>query len=256
LTLLKSSIRKKPLHDSEYVRKGSEDDRFIDYFGSLQSIVTSTGREDSGMFEVNLRDERFLPFEGAGVISEWRLELAAAVRQFDYDTISDVILHFRYTAREGGEQLRGAAVANLTEQIDKARMLISWRLFSIRHEFPTEWARFKSEPPPSTTSWAKLTINLREEHYPFWSKGRLEAIRWVNLFARTSNTDRVQVSDKDDGSGILDSLYITDPSMGSLLQGGLVNIPLPPPTGQFTLFFDDTTMDDLWIEVKWGKGDW
>jgi hypothetical protein len=28
---------------------------------------------------------------------------------FDYDTISDIILHLRYTAREGGEALRSAA---------------------------------------------------------------------------------------------------------------------------------------------------
>jgi hypothetical protein len=29
---------------------------------------------DAGMFELNFRDERYLPFEGAGAISEWRLE--------------------------------------------------------------------------------------------------------------------------------------------------------------------------------------
>ena len=35
-------------------------------------------------------DERFLPFEGAGVISKWRLELPGQYPQFDYSTISDV----------------------------------------------------------------------------------------------------------------------------------------------------------------------
>ena len=37
----------------------------------------------AGMFETNLRDERFLPFEGAGAISSWTLTLpseAQAVR--------------------------------------------------------------------------------------------------------------------------------------------------------------------------------
>lgn len=55
--------------------KNSEDDRFSDYFGTIQSIVTISVNNDSGMFETNLRDERFLPFEGAGAISEWSLEL-------------------------------------------------------------------------------------------------------------------------------------------------------------------------------------
>ena len=76
-------------------------DRFADYFGTIQSIVTSVGGNDSGMFETNLRDERLLPFEGAGVESTWKLELPATLRQFDYNTISDAVLHVRYTARQG-----------------------------------------------------------------------------------------------------------------------------------------------------------
>ncbi len=67
-----------------------------------------------------LRDERYLPFENSGVVSEWQLELPADVRQFDYDTISDVILHMRYTAREGGGLLRKGASDNLKTMIDEA----------------------------------------------------------------------------------------------------------------------------------------
>ncbi len=76
----------------------NEDDRFVDSFGSVQSIVTSGGTNDSGMFETNLRDDRFLPFEGAGAVSTWSLALPSQLRAFDYMTISDVILHVRYTA--------------------------------------------------------------------------------------------------------------------------------------------------------------
>ena len=59
--------------------------------------------------EPNLRDERYLPFEGAGAISTWSLELPADFRSFDYNTISDVILHLRYTARDGGDALKAKA---------------------------------------------------------------------------------------------------------------------------------------------------
>jgi hypothetical protein len=52
------------------------------------------------LFETNLCDERYLPFELSGAVSQWRLP--ADVRQFDYNTISDAILHLRYTARDGG----------------------------------------------------------------------------------------------------------------------------------------------------------
>ncbi len=91
----------------------------IRYSGSMQTIVTSSAQNDSGLFETNLRDERYLPFENSGVIREWSLELPANPSlgdpaQFDHDTISDVILHVRYTAREGGELLRKGANVQLS----------------------------------------------------------------------------------------------------------------------------------------------
>jgi hypothetical protein len=40
------------------------------------------------------------------------------VRQFDYNAISDVILHMRYTAQDGGEQLKKGASENLKTMIN------------------------------------------------------------------------------------------------------------------------------------------
>jgi hypothetical protein len=82
VTLLKSSIRLNALPGSAdgnpYVRDGADDSRFSDYFGSAQSVVTSSAQGDSGLFETNLYDERKLPFEYSGAISQWRLELPGA----------------------------------------------------------------------------------------------------------------------------------------------------------------------------------
>jgi hypothetical protein len=254
LTLLKSSIRRSTLiGDDGYARAGADDNRFSDHFGSLQSIVTSTGQNDSGLFETNLRDERFLPFEGSGAISEWQLELPADIRQFNYDTISDVILHFRYTAREGGMILRNAAVGNLKTGIEEAQTVGSVRLFSVRHEFPSEWAKFKSgqmsNNPPLRP---ELSIDLREEHYPFWSRGKLEVIKQVDLYARTAKAS-VEITTQPDGTGPKDSL-VPDTSLGMLRVGRLNNIPLPQPIGTFTLYLGDQTITDLWLGFAWGKG--
>ena len=41
-----------------------------------------------------------MPFEGAGAISSWELSLPKNFRQFDYQTINDVILHISYTAEQ------------------------------------------------------------------------------------------------------------------------------------------------------------
>ena len=53
------------------------------------------GQSDVGLFEANLRDERYLPFEGAGAISMWRIELPNRTNRFDPATIVDVVLHMR-----------------------------------------------------------------------------------------------------------------------------------------------------------------
>ncbi len=58
----------------------TDDPRFVDYFGAHRHRLTSSGDNDSGMFETNLRDERFLPFEGAGAISTWTLSLPGPLR--------------------------------------------------------------------------------------------------------------------------------------------------------------------------------
>jgi hypothetical protein len=261
LTLLKSSIRKTQLlRDGNYARESAEDDRFSDHFGSLQSIVTSTGQNDSGLFETNLRDERYLPFEGSGVVSEWQLELPADVRQFDYDTIADVILHFRYTAREGGGLLRNGAVANLKTRIEEAQAAGSVRLFSVRHEFPTEWAKLKSVKIEGPTKVAELTLNFRDEHYPFWSKGLLEALKRVDLFAKpTKDTEPpITVSNKltDEPTGTRkEDALVKDLSLGGLKAGKLTNIPIPAPTGKLVLYLNDNSMEDLWLALAWGKGD-
>lgn len=264
LTLLKSSIRKTQiLRDGVYARENAEDDRFNDYFGSLQSIVTSSAQNDSGLFETNLRDERYLPFENSGVVSEWQLELPANPSkkdpaQFDYKTISDVILHLRYTAREGGGLLRKEAVKNVATTIEAAQAAGSVRLFSVRHEFPTEWAKFQGHTPGANQRF-ELALNLREEHYPFWSQGRLESVTRVDLLARSTkdpvpgSLDIFDRADQNDATGKKDTLA-KDAALDNLLVGKLTNIGLPSsPVGEVKFFFEEREISDLWVAVTWGK---
>ncbi|MCC5666995.1 toxin [Nostoc sp. CHAB 5784] len=165
LSLLKSSLRKSSvLSDGVYGRSpDGEDIRFIDYFGTIQSIVTSNAQNDSGMFETNLREERFLPFEGAGAISTWKLDLPSEFRQFDYDTISDIIIHLRYTARQGGGLLGGQAILEFKEAIASANSFV--RLFSLKYDFPTEWYRFAS----GTEEFKAI---VKKDYFPYFTQGK------------------------------------------------------------------------------------
>ncbi|MFN0155397.1 MAG: toxin [Gaiella sp.] len=217
LTLLRSSIRRQPLlQEGEYRRAvDGEDARFVDYTGAIQQVVTSTATNDSGLFETNLRDERYLPFEGHGAVSVWRLSLPMPYRSFDYGSISDVVLHVRYTARDAGGPLREGAVASVAAALaadeDGAQPVLT-RLFTLRHDFPAEWHAFAvgSEDFEATVGW---------RHFPYVAQSREIAIAEVELLA------------VDDG-GALTSAAVAGVSVNDLTDALAA-------AGEFVLFVPD-----------------
>jgi hypothetical protein len=174
------------------------------------------------------------------------------VRQFNYDSISDVIFHIRYTAREGGELLRKGAMKNLKENIESAIAVGSTRLFSIRHEFPNDWEKFKSVVLGNGVSLAELSLTLREEHYPIWSKGALDVVHEMAVYARTTKNSVIVRPSAADIDPAPDEL-VADKSLGGLkVKKKMKTIPVTP-TGAFSLFMDDNSISDLWIAITWGK---
>ncbi len=140
LTLTKSTVRRSSLPGTGYGSAGSEDPRFVVQRGAVESICTSSGQNDGGVFQLDFRDERYLPFEGAGADSEWALTLRARDNDFDLSTLTDVILHVQYTARDGGEVLRNAAEEHRESGGYDPRP--EYRVFSARQHFPTAWQAF------------------------------------------------------------------------------------------------------------------
>ncbi len=177
LTLLKSAVRHERTA-ANYPRVQGDDLRFTDNFGASEAIVTSSGNGDSGLFETQLREERFLPFEGSGVISTWRLELPGKYPQFDYATISDVVLSIRYTARDGGDDLRTAATEAIDAQLSLPSTSTAAPLrfpvaLSCRSDFPSEWAR------AGTTS--DLKVSFTRNLLPYWMDAAGLAVREVRV---------------------------------------------------------------------------
>ena len=174
-----------------------DDDRFRTNYVPVTSIATSRGQNDAGMFEFNFRDERYLPFEGAGGISDWQIELGGAnfktgddnevLRQFDYSTISDVILHLNYTAREQGGPFKENALTYIKDSIDHAAELTTeplMSMFSMKHEFPTEWHRFLH--PAAEGGEQVLSFTIGKERFPFFAqdKDRSIVVMKTEVFAK------------------------------------------------------------------------
>lgn len=244
LVLQKSEVRVSADPGKTYARQSPDDSRFNDYYGAIQAIVTSSGQADGGLFDTN-SGVRYLPFERAGVAgSQWQATLPSDVQQFDYATITDLILHVRYTAREGGERLKAAASQNLQTKINKAETVGSTCLYSVRHEFPSAWANFLST--------SSLTLGFTQSLYPYWSQGMNVGVKAVELVAEMSVTKpTVTLTDKN---GKQDTLA-ANPTMGGLLTGSLHNIPLPSAVADpaLALKLDSNAMNDLWLAITWGK---
>lgn len=157
------------------------------YPGAARSIATSSGQNDAGVFELNFRDERYLPFEGSGVISAWELELSGKWRvdgevidlaQFDFDTVSDVILHVSYTARHS-DDLKAAALGDLQAMLAATTENALVRLFSLRHEFPNAWHAFLYGEAPQ-----RMEFEMSQSRFPFFAQGRI-IIREAHLLLKT-----------------------------------------------------------------------
>lgn len=147
------------------------DGRFVYYDTPGDAIATSTAQNDSGVFELNFRDERYLPFEGTGAISEWKLILPEEHRQFDYESINDVIFHIKYTAKDGGEPLKTGAAGNLTNVLNAVGNSVLFRYFSLRHEFSNEWFRYQKARRNGEPG-AQFKVVLRPDDFPYFCKGR------------------------------------------------------------------------------------
>jgi Tc toxin complex TcA C-terminal TcB-binding domain/Neuraminidase-like domain/Salmonella virulence plasmid 28.1kDa A protein len=139
-------------------------------------IATSKGQSDAGVFEFSFRDERYMPFEGAGAVSDWSLTLPNTLRAFDYTTVSDVILNLSYTADFEGslkdtieDETNG--LVNLLHSLAPLK-----RLVSLRRDFPDAYYRLISSPLNT-----QVDVRLGARQFPFYLGNRTLAVVTANL---------------------------------------------------------------------------
>lgn len=206
LSLVNNRYRKNTNSDNAattgYAEDPGSDERFIYNIGAIQSIATSNAQNDSGVFELNFRDERYLPFEGTGAISSWRLELPSEVRQFDYTTISDVIIHVKYTAREGGSGLKNLANDSLKDRLALIRQQLSQTglhiAINLKHDLSNEWHLLKNNGTvdlkidKSRLPYLANTLDASIEHVMFIAKAKNNPATFsVNVDGTATNLSRI-----------------------------------------------------------------
>ena len=137
------------------IRQVGASDVGDDGFNDNPSIVTSVAINDSGLFQADLRDPRYLPFERRGAVSRWYLKLTAMVEQFDPSTLEDVTVHMRYTARDSGVAARTVDLTTLgfgvTADDATPSFAGSVRVVSLLRDAPDDFASAQAAPSSSVT---------------------------------------------------------------------------------------------------------
>ena len=157
-------------HDDRLAREYDpcpDDPRIVRQYGAREAIATSSGQNDSGLFELNFNDERYLPFEYMGAVSRWRIELPPENNYFELSTLSDAIVRLNFMAREGGELLRHAANQSAQRHLPGD----GWCYFDVRHEFPNAWQLFRDRSHGKREA-ELLTLRFDRKMFPFIPGGR------------------------------------------------------------------------------------
>ncbi|MEU5296204.1 neuraminidase-like domain-containing protein [Streptomyces umbrinus] len=217
LTLTANSLRKDAsLLGGKYPRDPAGDIRFRDGVTAVQSIATSSAVNDAGVFDLRFDDQRYLPFEGAGAISSWHLRLNSEIAQFDTDSISDVVIHLQYTAREGGGLLRTEALKDIDKTLSSVALADGrnglYRVLDLKREFPDEFYRFLH--PANPTDDQAIELGDLTDRLPSFTRAfATKKVRRAEVAARMKDTATYEVQLAPLGSGSGDLLTLApDPT--------------------------------------------
>ncbi len=234
------------------------------------NIATSTAQNDAGVFQLNFNDSRYMPFEGAGAISTWKLSLPKSFRQFDYNTINDVIIHISYTAeydelfRDNVEEQNDAIEGTLTNILKNNSLS---RTFSFRQEFSTDFNRLTQQPVNQP-----IIIKIENKHFPLFMNGKslkVDKAKLILMVSEGQTVNNVDISiDGSSQAGFskdleLGGLFSKD--LGSLFNAGIIKehtvtilnggdlTPIAPAVGNVEAI-DSNKLEDiiLYIEYKIG----
>lgn len=183
---------------------------------STTVISTSTAQNDAGVFQLDFRDDRYMPFEGAGAISSWKLSLPKNFRQFDYHTINDIIIHISYTAeydelfRDEVEESNGEIETLLLSDASPMR-----RVISLRQEFSNAFHRLTAQAENQP-----VLIKVENKHFPLFTNGKNLKVTKAKLVLVTPVGQTV-AGIKINVNTVSQTGFTKDPDLGDLFSKDL-----------------------------------
>jgi len=195
LTLVANQVRVSTDVTSSYPESPvGSDPRFrYNYAAVPQKIALGNAQDDPGLFittiSSNIADLRYLPFENAGAISSWHLDMLQSSNEIDLSTVGDVVLHLYYTALDGGGALKAAAQANMAANMPTSGI----KVFSAQNDFaapPTSGANAHPVAPwqgflypPTAGANQVLTLPIFASKFPAWTRGKTITVTSLTVIA-------------------------------------------------------------------------
>ena len=248
LTLVKNKVRMNTtlntVGDPYAEAPVGSDPRFAYQYGAVQTIVTSQAQDDPGLFEnqihYQITDPRYLPFEGAGAISDWHLELPPN-NQIDIASVSDVLIHVLYTSLDGGPDFKTKASTWASNQPQ-----FTTKFFSAVNDFSapapaaanpypiTPWQTFLATPTGGADQ--VLTLSISSSKFPVWTRGKKITVTGMTVYAVSwSGTSFVL---QPQAPLPATNVNLNAPGLPNLLASGTVALPaggVSPATWSFKL---------------------
>ena len=147
---------------------------------------------------------------------------------FDYDTISDVIIHISYTAKDDGAFKGVVEDQIMTALTDFALTVRLYRLLSLRHEFPNAFHRLLN---PSSGAAQTTALEVTKQHFPYFLADQNLQLSSVTIYLKPKGTEPVdtpallELGVNDDTGAVNWSAALPDPNLqeGRELREGRSN---------------------------------
>ena len=232
------------------------DTRFVYNVGAIQSIALSTAINDAGVFELSFTsDDRYLPFERTGAIAVYSLELPTAIKRFDYDTITDVIFHIHYTARDGGDNFRKMYVepnqqARLNQlAADLTEPAGLYQAFDLRRQFSSQFIQL--------VKLGSTSLVLGDWNFPYFTRGQSMTAQIFMVLARV-NGNPAQFAINVGGQALTLTLGNGTTAFGNLLFNSFATgaVPITLGTGIEVTIDPKIVVNlvDLWLVALYELG--
>ncbi|KAL2823735.1 hypothetical protein BDW59DRAFT_163101 [Aspergillus cavernicola] len=242
LTLTKHKYRISPIAEKKNYETPSQESFRSDNI-PITAIAVSNGVQDNGGYGLHFLDsEKYGPFEGAGAISTWQIELPEKFGQFDYNTISDVVLRLQYTALYDGG-LKKTATDCATDLIgpqSKNKGSLPLLAVDLKNDYPDQWRRIKD-------GMTGMTLSGLCERLPYWAQSGTVTTDTISLFLSKAPSKHPTITTT--GAGVKE-LRTANNQNGYYERSTSSTIQIQK-SQEWTLTMGDTDFDFAWLVIKY-----